>query len=107
MSVFYDRLVGLDDLHQELLGLNLPTKEHYNLLNLIDSTLHHEVLTVCLDCLPIEHHESFIIQFSKEPNDQSLLSHLRNLDPTIEEKIASKSTEVKEKLKKDIRKVKG
>lgn len=102
MSVFYDHLVGLDDLHQELVTLNLTTQEHYQLLNLIDSTLHHEVLAVCLDCLPIAHHESFILQFSKEPNDQSLLGHLKNLDPAIEEKIAAKSVEVKDRLKKDI-----
>lgn len=106
MSVFYDHLLGLDELHQELLVHKLPTQEHYQLLKLIDSTLHHEVLTVCLDCLPIEHHESFIIQFNKEPNDQSLLEHLRNMDPTIEDKITAKSIEVKEKLKKDIGKVK-
>lgn len=107
MSVFYDHLVGLDDLHQELMALKLSSQEHYQMLNLIDSTLHHEVLAVCLDCLPLEHHESFILQFSKEPNDQSLLSHLKNMDPAIEEKITVKSSEVKEKLKKDIRKVKG
>lgn len=107
MSVFYDHLVGLDELHQELMVLNLPAQEHYQLLNLIDSTLNHEILAVCLDCLPIEHHESFILQFSKEPNDQSLLIHLKNMDPAIEEKIATKSTQVKEKLKEDIRKVKG
>lgn len=107
MSVFYDHLVGLDELHQELAVLNLPTQEHYHLLNLIDSTIHHEILSVCLDCLPIEHHESFIVQFSKEPNDQSLLAHLKNMDPTIEEKIATRSSEVKEKLKKDIRSVKN
>lgn len=106
MSVFYDHLTGLDEIHQELMGLGLPAQEHYYLLNLVDSTLHHEVLSVCLDCLPVSHHESFLIQYSKEPNDGSLLTHLKSLDPAIEEKIQRRSSEVKEKLKEDIKKYK-
>mgnify|MGYP001577907715 CR=1 FL=1 len=105
MSVFYDHLVGLDELHQDLLVLKLPTQEHYHLLNLIDSTFHHEILAICLDCLPIEHHESFIVQFNKEPNDESLLAHLKNMDPEIEEKIKRRGSEIKEKVKNDIKKV--
>lgn len=107
MSVFYDHLTSLDELHQELLELNLPTKEHYNLVNLIDSTLHHEVLTICLDCLPMEHHENFILHFNQEPSDQEILVYLKQLDPEIENKIATRSTEVREKIKKHLKEVKN
>lgn len=102
MSVFYDHLLGLDELHQELLALDLPPSQHYHLLNLIDSTMHHEVLAVCLDCLPMEQHEAFLIRYNQEPNDETLLSHLKSLDPEIEGKISAKTSHVKDKLKKDI-----
>ena len=106
MSVFYDHLLNLEDLHQELSHLNLTTKEHFALLNLIDSTLHHEVISVCLDCLPIEHHETFLVQYKTAPNDPALLEQLKTHEPKIEERIHSKSSEVREKLKRNLHKYK-
>lgn len=107
MSVFYDHLIGLDDLHQELLDFKLILEQHYQLLNMIDSALHHEVLAVCLDCVPPQHHESFIQQFAKEPNDPTLLVYLKGLDPEIENKIHKKGLEVKGRIKEDLKKLKN
>src|SRR3990172_4188271 len=106
MSVFYDHLINLDDLHQELLEFKLAVGEHYQLLQLADSALHHEVVGVCLDCLPIEQHENFLLQFKNQPNDPEILVLLKENDPEIENKIRAKSTEVKEKIRKDLHKVK-
>lgn len=107
MSVFYDHLINLEELHQELLDFNLPVENHYQLLQIADSALHHEVVGVCLDCLPIEHHEYFLVRFRNQPNDANLLVFLKEKDPEIENKIRAKSTEVKEKIRKDLHKVKN
>ena len=106
MSVFYDHLINLEELHQELLDFNFAVKEHYQLLQLADSTLHHEIVGVCLDCLPPEHHEYFLLRFKEQPNDPQILVFLKERDPEIESKIRSKSTEVKERIRKDLRQVK-
>jgi hypothetical protein len=106
MSVFYDHLVGLDEIHQELLDFDLSVKEHYYLLNLVDSTLHHEIVALCLDCLPREHHDYFLIKFVEDPANSDLLVFLRQNDPYVEEKIKGKSIEVKSKIVDDLRKVK-
>ena len=107
MSVFYDHLINLEDLHQELLEFKLAVSEHYQLLQLADSALHHEVVGVCLDCLPRQHHEGFLLRFRDQPNDPALLLLLKEKDPEIEEKIRTKSSEVKEKIRRDLHKVKN
>lgn len=107
MSVFYDHLINLEDLHQELLEFKLAVGEHYQLLQLADSALHHEVVGVCLDCLPTEHHEHFLVKFKDQPNDPGLLVFLKERDPEIENKIRAKSTEVKDRIRKDLRQVKA
>jgi len=104
MSIFYDHLVSLDELHQELLDFNLGFREHYSLLQLVDSALNHEIVAVCLDCLPNEHHEAFLIRLKNQPNDPDLLVLLKEKDPEIEGKIKTKAAEVKEKIKNDLRK---
>ncbi|MEX0616187.1 MAG: hypothetical protein WD231_00065 [Candidatus Woykebacteria bacterium] len=106
MSVFYDHLVGLDDLHSDLAQYNLSFKEHYVLLNQIDSALHHEVLNVILLVLPVEHHEHFLVQFNSRPADQALLSFLRSFDPQIDGKIKETAERKKAKIKEDLKKVK-
>lgn len=106
MSVFYDDLVGLDDIHSELADFDLSFKEHYDLLNLVDSTLHNEVLNVILIILPVEHHESFLKEINDKPNDENHLIYLRQFDSEIDGKIREASHKAKTKIKEDIKKVK-
>lgn len=102
MSVFYDHLVGLDEIHNELTEMDLSFKQHYELLNLIDSILHQEVLNVILIVLPLEHHDNFLQEFSARPHDSFHLDYLRDFDPAIEEKISQAAQEAKGKIRKVI-----
>jgi len=106
MSVFYDHLVGLDDIHSELADYNLSFREHYDLLNTVDSALNHEVLNVILLVLPVEHHEYFIKEFNDRPHDQNHLTFLRQFDPEIDGKIRDAAEKTKAKIKEDLKKVK-
>lgn len=106
MSVFYDHLVGLDEIHNELLNFNLPTREHYHLLQIVDSTLHHEVLNVILLEIPQEAHEHFLVEFHNRPADPAHLEFLRQYSPEIEDKISSTANGVKSRILGEIRKSK-
>ena len=106
MSVFYDHLVGLDELHNELADFGLPFKDHYDLLNQADSTLHNEVLNVILIILPVDYHENFLKGFNERPHDQQHLVFLRQFDPGIDEKIQETAKKTKERIKEDVKKVK-
>ncbi len=106
MSVFYDHLVGLDEIHNEILELNLPTRKHYSLLQIVDSTLHHEILNIILLEIPIGVHEQFLIEFRNSPDKTSHLDFIRLFSPHIEEKIRASASTTKAKLLEEIRKVK-
>ena len=106
MSVFYDHLVGLDDIHSELADYNLSLREHYDLLNTVDSALNHEVLNVILLVLPVEYHEYFVKEFNDRPADQNHLVFLRQFDPQIDQKIQETAHRTKFRIKEDLKKVK-
>lgn len=106
MSVFYDHLIGLDEIHNDLSEFDLPFRDHYELLNQIDSILHNEVLDVILVILPRNHHEYFLKSFYDKPYDQNHLIFLRQFDPEVDQKIWEKANTIKTKLKEDIKKVK-
>ncbi|OGY25770.1 MAG: hypothetical protein A2Z24_01270 [Candidatus Woykebacteria bacterium RBG_16_44_10] len=98
MSVFYDHLVGLDDIHNEILEFDLPTRQHYHLLQIVDSTLHHEILNVILLEIPVEVHEHFLVEFNNRPHDPAHLDYLKLFSPEIEDKIRSRANLTKAKI---------
>lgn len=98
MSVFYDHLLGLEDVHNAILELELPTKQHYHLLSLADSTLHHAVLNVILIEIPQAVHEHFLVTFHKNPHDPNHFDYIRQFSPQIEEKIRSSANETRARI---------
>jgi len=102
MSVFYDHLVGLDDIHNEILEFDLPTRQHYHLLQIVDSTLHHEVLNVILLEIPVAVHEHFLVEFNNRPDDPAHLDYLKLFRPNIEDKIREAADGTKTRLIQEI-----
>jgi len=98
MSVFYDHLVSLDEVHNALLGHNLPTKQHYHLLKIADSTFHNEILNTILTEVPAEHHEYFLVEFRNRPDDPNHLVFLKQFSPEIEDKIRYTAIDTKTKI---------
>ena len=103
MSVFYDSLTGLEDVHTKLLYLNLPTKQHYHLLKLADSTLHHDILNSILLNLPSTHHEYFLVEFHSSPSSSSHLEYLKRFSSDIEDIIKLTALRTKVRLLREIR----
>lgn len=95
MSVFYDDLLGLDEVHSEFLTHKLPHNEHYELLGIVDSTLHNEVLNLILMELPKNKHEYFLVEFKKDPSNKAHLDFIKGHSPLIEKKIKQLAKEVK------------
>jgi|SRR3990172_1764295 len=98
MSVFYDHLVSLDEIHNALLEHNLPTKQHYHLLSIADSTFHNEILNTILTEVPTEQHEYFLVEFQNRPDDPNHLVFLKQFSPEIEDKIRHSAIETKAKI---------
>src|SRR3989344_5760464 len=98
MSVFYDHLVSLAEINNALLEHNLPTKQHYHLLKIADSTFHNEILNVILTEVPAEHHEYFLVEFQSRPDDPNHLVFLKQFSPEIEDKIRYTAIDTKTKI---------
>jgi hypothetical protein len=107
VSVFYDHLLGLDEIHQELLGFELPSKQHYHLLKIADSALHHDVLNLILIELPQSHHEYFLYEFHNDPENGAHLDYVRQFSPEIETKIQQVAHGTKKRILDEIKGLKN
>lgn len=106
MSVFYDRLVNIHELHIEFDRLELPVPERNELIKIADSTIHHEVFDLIMIELPKEHKVYFLEIFSSDPADPKILDFLKEKIPGFEDKVKARATQIKEELAKHVRKIK-
>ncbi|MGD8744646.1 MAG: hypothetical protein PVJ52_03570 [Candidatus Woesebacteria bacterium] len=75
-KVFYDHLIGLEDLEREINSVFEGSEEKEELWQLVDEIIHHRVLGCVLDNLPHEHHEEFISNFHESPHDETHFEYL-------------------------------
>lgn len=105
MNVFYDQLINIHDLHIEFDRLDLPIEHRNELMQLVDSSVHHEIFDLIMVELPQEHRTYFLEVFSTNPSDPVLLDFLRDNVPGIEEKITTRANEVREGFAEEVRKL--
>ena len=74
--LFYDHLIDLEKIHEKLDGYELTNTEKADLLQLIDETIHHEVMNVILTHMPKEHHEDFLDRFSQAPHQKKHITYI-------------------------------
>lgn len=68
-KLFYDHLIFIDDLWQEIDLLELTVSEKTKLKNTVDEIMHTRVFTLLFDLLPQEFHEDFLKRFHARPYD--------------------------------------
>ncbi len=87
MIPFYDHLLDIDGLQQEL-ATHLPDDaERAHILGLLDASLHHVVMDVIFTTVPVAMHEVFLVRYNEDPSSDDHLEFLRQFNPTIEEAI--------------------
>lgn len=104
-SVFYDKLINIHDLHLEFDRLDLPITHRNELMQLVDSSVHHEVFDLIMVELPEEHRSYFLEVFSTDPADPALLEFLTAKVPGISDKITARANEVRESFAEEVRKL--
>lgn len=106
-KIFYDHLIGLEEIDTELKGYHLQQEEYEELIRIADETIHHHVLNIILTHLPKEKHELFLETFYATPHDKKLLEFLKKeANPEIEEKISSEAKRIKGEIISEIRRAK-
>ena len=105
MKLFYDHLVIIDEVFEEVETLSISDSEKSTLKKLIDEMAHHAVLTHILDLLPRSHHEEFLERFHVAPHDLSIIQYLeKKIEKDIHAEIAAISRKLKEEIRTEFKK---
>ena len=103
MNIFYDNLVNLHELHLDFDRLEVPFEHRRELIDLADSTVHHEIFDLIMVALPANHHEGFLEIFSSDPSSPEIINWLRVRIPDVEEKIRTRGEIVKQDFRDKMR----
>ncbi|MFC1656775.1 hypothetical protein ACFL14_02355 [Patescibacteria group bacterium] len=104
-KTFFSHLLDTDQLITMVERLLEIEEEKLEILDMIDSTLHHRVVDKILHELDQGHHETFMSEYSRDPGNEELLFFLQKHIPNIEEKIQSESKDAQASLFEDIKKL--
>ncbi len=104
-KTFFSHLLDTDQLIMMVERLLEIEKEKMEILDMIDSTIHHRIMDRILYELDDKHHELFMTEFSRDPGNEDLLSFLKKQIPDIEDRIQSESKDAQDSLFEDIRKL--
>ncbi len=102
-KLFYDHLITWEKLTRSLDTLGAAGEERLEIIEIIEESLHTEILIVILTHLPREQHEVFLDRFHAAPHDASHLDFIKSHGHTdIEDKIRSRSAELIEEIILDL-----
>lgn len=99
MPIFYDHLVIREEVTAVLDSYALEPEEKEELVSLIDSHLHQEILNVIFNHLPKEKHPQFTTALIQAPHDPAILDYLQT---NTEVDIITEITNHAQKIKKDL-----
>lgn len=104
-KLFYDHLIVIEEIVAVLDEHKLSSKDKTAILELMDTTLQHEILDAILTYLPREKHEEFLEKFHAIPHDAGLMQYLKdNSAVNIELAILDRANKTKKKLFKEVKK---
>ena len=102
-KVFYDHLLIIEEVIAVFELHAIKGNERKELLQVIDKTMHHEILDTILTHLPRRHHEEFLLRFHSSPHDMSLMTYLNErAGIDVEKEILKAANSIKKTLIKEI-----
>jgi hypothetical protein len=76
-SLFFDQLINLDKINKSIKKASSTKEEEIELWEIVDETIHHQVLVCVLENLPKKHHQQFLDMFDQNPADETILDFLQ------------------------------
>ncbi len=103
-KVFYDHLIVLDDVENEIKAVSTTEEERHELWHIVDEIVHQRMLELILDCLHHDHHDDFLHRFYSAPHDQDHIHYLNDkIEGEIEEMIKKEVKKLKKEILKEIK----
>ncbi len=98
-ALFYDSLVPWDQVELYLHNLDLEPEDRASAIELIEETVHTEILVTILSAIPQEKHTEFIERFHAAPHDTDHFVYIETLtEADVPELISSKASSVISKI---------
>ena len=104
--IFFKTLVDLEEVETEINRLLDAEEEQREILDMVDSTFNHAIITRILDELDEGYHEDFMTRYLSSPQNPEILVFLIEKIPDIKEKISDEAKKVKKKVLHYIKKIK-
>jgi hypothetical protein len=102
-QLFYDHLIKIKEISEELGKYRLTAVEQEEILNTLDEHVHHRVLDVILQKLPKEKHEVFLHKLHDKPHQLELLEELKKDVKDIEKLISQEGEKIKKEILAEIK----
>lgn len=102
MKYFYSHLVAIETLTEKLDELDMTDIQRKHLAELIDSTIHQEVLDIIFARLTDTDKLLFVEQLKKDPTDPEIIKLLNEKAVDIEDEIKKAVAKIKKELHEDV-----
>ncbi len=103
----FNHLTLIEEIITEIDVHDLSTEEREELVDLVQKTLYHHVLTTVLDHLPQDKHQQFLTQHHHHTNESELLAWLKSeIKIAIEKEIRTQAAKIKKEILAEIKKAK-
>lgn len=102
-KVFYDHLISIHEVVITIESYEVDEVTKKELIELADQIYHHRTLDIILSHLPKEHHEEFLMEFTKEPHHEKHMARLKSHGDDIEEKIRAEGEKIKREILSEIK----
>ncbi|KKS44002.1 MAG: hypothetical protein UV05_C0014G0002 [candidate division CPR1 bacterium GW2011_GWA2_42_17] len=103
MTIFYEQFLTLQNLENQLDSKDLADQGKDQLMQIVISSLHHEVITLILSELPLHSHQIFLLLIKTEPQNPKLWEWLEERIKGIKEKIAEKITIIEQEFIEELK----
>jgi hypothetical protein len=103
-KVFYDHLIIIEEVITIIDAHDIDAQEKKQIMDLVEQTLHQEILNTVFNHLPKDHHETFLIHFNAVPHDRKIIDFIKDKSGVdIEKEILKTANSVKKKIIKEIK----
>jgi len=103
MKTFFYSLINYQEISTAVTKAGLSPQEKKKILKLIDEIILTRMIDGVLEKLPTKHHETFLEQYLKNPDDKKLMEFLKKEIDQIESHLKKVSEKTKQEIFEDIR----
>lgn len=106
MKVWYQKIITIEPILQELNDMNLSDEERAHLSQLLDSSLHHAILDEILSNLKEEDKKLFLKMLHEDPENEKLVKFLNEKIDHIDDRVKKVADDLVAEMHQEVKEAK-